>query len=312
MKKILLDVDTGIDDTLSLAYMCARNDVEIIGVSCVYGNVDVMSAARNTKALLSMFNKNEVPVYFGAEHALEKESYTQQRGGAIFHGVNGIGEVELPQNLEIQEGAVQFIIDSANKYLGELIVVASGPLTNIAKAIEKDPKSMSKIKEIVLMGGALTVPGNVSPYSEANISQDALASKIVFESGINITMIGLDVTSRAIISREEISHWNKISVKGKTLYNIMDHYFKAHELIYPSWGGAAMHDPLAAVVALESDIVKTIQLPMTVLTDEKQPGRTVMDLSRIEDKEKHTVKVAIDLDAERFKKLLISEIDTII
>lgn len=312
MMKILFDVDTGIDDTLSLAYMCAKSDVEIIGATCVYGNVDVIAAAKNTKAILTMFGKEDVPVFIGAKHALDKDEYLQQRGGAIFHGTNGIGDVELENELNIEDSAVKHIIEFAKEYPGELVIVASGPLTNLAQAIEEDHQSMKNIKKIVLMGGALTVPGNVSPYSEANISQDAKAAKIVFESGIDITMIGLDVTSRAIVSRADINHWIEKSEKGKTLYKIMDHYFKAHELIYPSWGGAAMHDPLAAIVAIQPDVVKTIQIPMTVLTDEKQPGRTIMDLSRIEDKKHFTVNAAIDIDVDQFKKELISEIDKVL
>lgn len=310
MKKIILDVDTGIDDCVSLAYICGHRDVDLLGVTTVYGNVDRDAATRNTINLLSLMCRDEVGVYSGAEHALNTDGFTQQRGGAVFHGLNGIGEVALTDSMRAiqSRSAVDFLVDMAHIHGDELTIVASGPLTNIAQAILHDKDAMKRCKRVVLMGGALTVAGNVSPVAEANIFQDPHAAKVVFESGIPITMIGLDVTSRAILSRDDLKQWETKSDTAQTLLQIMDHYFKAHELIYPQWGGAAMHDPLAAVVALHEDVVRTITIPLTVLTDAQHLGRTVLNLSAIEDVMSRTVSVAIDVDVALFKKHLLSTI----
>ncbi|CAM4301948.1 nucleoside hydrolase [Erysipelothrix aquatica] len=310
MKKLILDVDTGIDDSISLAYICGQHDVDLLGVTTVYGNVDSEAAARNTKNLLSLLGRDDVGVYQGAEHALHTEGFTQQRGGAVFHGLNGIGDVELTQSDRAIEtvSAVDFLLNMAHIHDEKITIVASGPLTNLAQAIKKDPSTMQRYQRIVLMGGAFTVVGNVSPVAEANIFQDPHAAKVVFESGIPITMIGLDVTSRVILSRDDLKQWESKNDVSKVLLQIMDHYFKAHELIYPQWGGAAMHDPLAAVVALHEDVVRTITVPVTVLTEEKQFGRTVLDLANIEDQQAHSVNVALNVDIELFKKYLLSAI----
>ncbi|QIK69548.1 nucleoside hydrolase [Erysipelothrix sp. HDW6C] len=313
MKKIILDVDTGIDDCLAIAYLLAQPNVDIVGITAVYGNVDVNSAALNCANLLHLLGRNAIPVYCGAEHAMHESSFVQLRGGKVFHGDNGIGDVHFDENQSVStsENAIDFIVSQAQN-VKNLTLIATGPLTNIAQAITLNQQAMQNVERIILMGGALCVPGNVSPFAEANISHDAEAAKVVFESGIPITMIGLDVTSRAIITRSDLEHWKTLSNKSETLLNIQDHYFKAHELVYPQWHGAAMHDALAAIVALEPTLVKTVKLPVTVLTSEQQYGRTILDLSRISDITTHTVDVAIDMNPQAFKELLIKSIDTVV
>lgn len=308
-KKIVLDVDTGIDDMLTIAYLCSKKDVDLLGVSTVYGNIDVDQATQNTLSVLDLCDSEDVKVYPGSAHKMGGDAFSQSRGGAVFHGENGIGNIALsssrtPETMD----AVDFLV-TAGKNNCNTTLVATGPLTNIARAIEKDLDTMRGYERIVLMGGALCVSGNVSPYAEANIYQDPKAAKIVFESGIPVTMVGLDVTSRALITREDMKSWVSGNKKLATIYNITDHYFKAHELIYPRWGGAAMHDPLAGMVAIYPDIVKTITYPVTVLETQGQEGRTVLDLQRMDKKNNYTVSVAIDIDCEQFTRELLASIE---
>ncbi|CAM4201508.1 nucleoside hydrolase [Erysipelothrix inopinata] len=311
--KVILDVDTGIDDTLNLAYLAALEDVELIGVTCVYGNTDVDQATRNTLGLLDLFGRSDVPVYRGAGHASQNSTYEQQRGSKIFHGDNGIGNVTLDVTRQYEAlDAASFLVESARKYGQELVIIASGPLTNLADAIKMDPDVMSRVGKLSLMGGALCVPGNVSAVAEANIMQDPESSKVVFQSDMEIIMVGLDVTSRAIFSRNDLESWKQGSAKAQTVYAIMDHYFKAHELIYPAWNGAAMHDPLAVIALLRPDLVSTSKFKIDVLTDEKQWGRTVMDVNIQNELKKPNVSVALDLDVEGFKNEVITTINKIL
>ncbi|MEG0727634.1 MAG: nucleoside hydrolase, partial [Erysipelothrix sp.] len=298
---------------LNLAYLAALEDVEFIGVTCVYGNTDVEQATQNTLGLLDLFGRRDVPVYQGASHASQNNFYEQQRGSKIFHGDNGIGNIPISSSRKCEDmDAASFLVSAAREYGEELVIIASGPLTNLANAINMDPDVMSRVGRLSLMGGALCVPGNVSPVAEANIMQDPESSKTVFQSDMEIIMVGLDVTSRAIFSRNDLDVWKQGSDKAQTLYAIVDYYFKAHELIYPSWNGAAMHDPLAVIAVLRSELVSTSKFKIDVLTDEKQWGRTVMDINIQNQLKKPNVSVALDLDVQAFKNEVITGINKIL
>lgn len=309
--KYILDVDTGIDDTISIAYMCAQTNINLLGITTVYGNIDVASATQNTLNLLNYFKRHDVPVYQGCTHARRDEKYEHLAGGILFHGQNGLGNVELSTSpiQKEQKHAVDFLLESAKKYGKDLVIIASGPLTNVAKAIERNPQVMESIGKLVLMGGAFGVPGNVSVFAEANIAQDDLSSKIVLRSSVPITMIGLDVTNRAIFTKQDLKHWEE---KAPKLYQIVDYYFEAYKKSYPSWGGCALHDPLAAVVALDDTVVEGVCVNLDVLNDSTQKGRTVLDLEAYNKNKMPNVWVALDANIEAFKDRLISDIDSLI
>lgn len=307
--KLILDLDTGIDDALALAYVIAK-ETELLGITSVYGNVDVDQATKNTLGLLHLLGRSDIPVFKGAAAARGTTQYEQKRGSQIFHGTNGLADLDLEIQAETPEemDASDFIIESVKKYGCDLKIVATGPLTNIANAIKKAPETMKQVKEIVIMGGALTVPGNVSPFAEANIAQDPLAADCLFKSGIPVIMIGLDVTLRTLLTRDEIISWKDGNLKESTYYKIIDFYLKAHELISPALGGCAIHDPLAAAVALYPDFIKTYPLCLEVKTGE-QSGRTTMDLSAMNNVSNKNVKVALDVDVEAFKQDFLASIN---
>ncbi|WP_342621660.1 nucleoside hydrolase [Erysipelothrix sp. P66] len=309
--KVILDVDTGIDDTFSIAYMCAQKDVSLIGITTVYGNIDVDQATQNTLDLLYYFKCETIPVYRGCTHARSDEAYEHLAGGIKFHGKNGIGNAVLSPSpiLENSIHAVDFLIESAKKYGKELVIISSGPLTNLARAIERNPKAMAGINNLVLMGGALSVPGNVSKFAEANVAQDDLSSKIVLGSSIPITMIGLDVTTRAIITHEDINHW---TTSAPELYQIIQYYLDAYKDAYPTWGGCALHDPLAVFAALHPEFVTGPTVNVEVLTDPEQKGRTILDTHAYQVGKTPNVKVALDVDIEHFKKSLLGDIDSLL
>lgn len=301
--KMILDVDTGIDDALAIAYAIGKEEIDLIGITTVFGNVNVYDASKNSLNILKLLDSENIPVYMGAEHSVISSGYEQKRGGKLFHGENGIGNITLESSTyEYKDRAIDFILDSVEKYENDLTIVATGPLTNIAEAIKKSPKTMSKVNKIVIMGGALTVPGNVSSFAEANFSQDVESVDVVLSSELPVTLIGLDVTLKMLLTRDDVEIWKDISDKSKCYYNIIDYYFKAHEIISPDMGGCDLHDPLAVGVAINPDIVSTTAFSLRIIMEGDQSGRVVSNNKNLNFKTIKNVEVALDVKAEEFKK----------
>lgn len=206
MKKIILDLDTGIDDTLAMSYVLASEDAELIGITGTYGNVLLETGVANDLNLLSMFGREDIPVFKGVPHPSNATNFEVPSSSGIFHGKNGTGNVDIPtcSTRKVEEtSAVDFIIDCARKYgKDELVYVPTGPSTNIDAAFAKAPDIIDNIT-IVMMGGSLTQPGNCNPFMEANISMDPEASNRLFATSADITMIGLDVTMQALLTKRK-------------------------------------------------------------------------------------------------------------
>lgn len=295
MIKMILDIDTGVDDSMALAYAIASKEVDLIGVVGTYGNVYTNQGVQNVLDLLHMLGRDDIPVYEGDDNAIYQDSFERLDISAKIHGQNGIGEVNLeksPYEKQTMSG-VDFIIESIHKYGLELTIVATGPMTNLGKALLKDPSIASKVGKIVIMGGALTVPGNVNEFTEANISQDPEAAKILFESGANVTMVGLDVTMRSVLRLSDTQKWrNTGSVAGKSYADIVDYYIHIHDEIAPYLKGCPLHDPSAVACAIHPEYFVTLPLFMTVVLDGPSRGRTIGVSSKIRDNNPN-VKVCI-------------------
>ena len=286
MKKIILDLDTGIDDTLALSYILGSEDAELIGITGTYGNVLLETGIRNDLNLLEMYGRPDIPVFKGVPHPSDADSF------------------EVPATATRQasdKSAVDFIIESARKYSKEeLVYVPTGPSTNIDAAFVKAPDIVDKLT-IVMMGGALTQPGNCNPYMEANISMDPKASNRMFSTSADITMIGLDVTMQALMTKKDTQALRDVGTKaGAFLADMTDYSIDISEDTDPAFqGGCNLHDPLAAAVALDPTLVTTFPIDLMVETEGPSIGRTIGDPTRLLSQPKNT-KVALGVDAERF------------
>ncbi len=301
MTKIILDLDTGIDDALALAYALGSPELELIGVTATYGNVLVETGVRNDLALLELFGHGDIPVYAGLDHARAKDAFEVLDISAFIHGGNGIGEVELPfPRHAVQEtSAVDFLIESVERYGNDLVIVPTGAMTNIAAAMEKS-ESFATNARIIFMGGALTVPGNVTPWAEANINQDPEAADLMVRTGKDVTMIGLDVTLQTLLTNEHTKQWRALGTPaGQVLADATDYYIKAYDTIAPHLGGCGLHDPLAVGVAVDPSLVELLPINLKVDTEGPTRGRTIGDETRLSDPVK-TAKVAVAVDVERF------------
>ena len=212
MKKMILDLDTGVDDALAISYALGSPEVELIGITGTYGNVLMEQGVRNALAITELLGHPEVKVYRGLDHSSTTDSFQVLEISSFIHGQNGIGEAVIADSTRDAEDtpAVDFIIDAAKTYGKDLVYVPTGPLTNLDAAIARAPEIVDEIGRVVLMGGALTVPGNVNAWTEANISQDPDAANRVFRSGIPATMVGLDVTLQTLLTYKETQRWRDL------------------------------------------------------------------------------------------------------
>ncbi|NDW14166.1 nucleoside hydrolase [Alteromonas genovensis] len=192
--KIILDTDPGIDDAMAIFFAFQSPDIELLGLTTVYGNVPVTMAAQNALTLCELAGKNDIPVTKGVGMPWVGEESTYAH---FVHGEHGFGHIkpESPKGKLDPRSSAQFIVDMARKYPGEITLVAIGPLGNLALALRLEPELPKLVKGVSVMGGAAFVPGNLTPVAEANIWNDAHAAEIVFAADWDLVMFGLDVTN---------------------------------------------------------------------------------------------------------------------
>lgn len=260
MLKVILDVDTGIDDSIALLYAVKKPEIEIVGITTSCGNVDAQQAAENARRILDLADApKEIPIVVGANRPLEGE---WEGVVAAIHGDNGLGNVQLPASSRaiLDVPVEDFLNDIAKKHQGELTLITLGRLTNIALTLEKYPEFARNIKNVVMMGGTVFHSGNVSPVAEANIEGDPLACDKVFTSGMDIMAVGLDVTTKTRLRRTDIEilmkqcrEENKPVVQY--MYDALDYYFRGNYLQDGCLDNCPVHDPLAVVASVMPELV---------------------------------------------------------
>lgn len=304
-KRLVLDLDTGVDDALALAYALGSPEVELVGVVCTYGNVTMRTAVRNTCALLELLGHPEVPVLAGADRALAATSpFAPPAAVWRIHGENGLGDQPVSGRCRCAPGdGVAFLRDELRRAEGdgaELVYVPTGPLTNLAHMLTSIPGLADALGRVTFMGGALAVPGNVTSCAEANVANDPAAADAVLRGGLRTRMVGLDVTHQAVLARGDTAAWRELGTPAGTfLADVTDHYISVYEENNPLMGGCALHDPLAVAAAIDSSLVGCLPTNLRVDLEGPTRGRTVCDPDRLRDEEK-TCEVALTVDVPRF------------
>jgi len=243
-----LDCDTGVDDALALALLLGHRGVALTGIGTVSGNTAAAQAARNTLDLLALAGRHDVPVAVGAHHPLDGEFGD---GAGVVHGGNGIGGVVLPTAARAPEDrdAADLLVELARRHAGELRIVATGPLTNLALALGREPGLPGLVRDVTVMGGAVRVPGNLTGRAEANIAGDPAAAAAVFAAAWPVTLVPLDVTMRHRFTEQDRS---ALAAAGTALTAalaaMLTGYFDYYEPVLAE-RRVPLHDPLAAGVA---------------------------------------------------------------
>lgn len=272
-RKIIIDTDPGVDDTMAIFFALCSPELEVIGLTTIFGNVRTALATTNALRLLEIAGRPDIPVAPGAANALTRD----YEGPVPFvHGADGQGDIDLadPAGAPLDISAAQFIVEQVSAHPGEVTLVPVGPLTNIALALRLEPRIADWVDEVVLMGGNALVPGNASPAAEANIRNDPEAADLVFGAGWQVTMVGLDVTLRVHMSAEDIAgyatHGNPMS---DHICRVLPHYRNYFESNYDV-EGIFVHDSSAIAYLIEPELFKTRRWPIRVGTQGLGRGKT--------------------------------------
>ena len=304
MKKIILDCDPGQDDAVALALaMAATNEIKLLGVTTVAGNVPLNLTQRNARIMCEMCHRPDVKVYAGAEKPLEHELVTAEH----VHGKSGLDGIEIyePSHPLEEKHAVDFIIETCLAMEdNSLILVPTGPLTNIGLAIEREPGILSKINEIVLMGGAFKEGGNITPSAEFNIYVDPEAAQIVLRCGRPIVMMSLDVTHQVLTTGKRVDAIRNLdSSVGVQIASLIEFFERYDEEKY-HLDGVPLHDPCTVAYLLKPELFKLKNVNVEIEIGGKYTrGATVVDYWKITDRTPN-VQWAYHVDADGFFTLL--------
>jgi inosine-uridine nucleoside N-ribohydrolase len=298
----ILDCDPGHDDAIALLLALASPKLELLGVTTTYGNQTLRKTTANALRVLELVGRTDVPVATGADRPLERALVV----AAHVHGDSGLDGPALPEarTFPASDDAVAFMADRIAHSSGPVTLVATGPLTNVARYLQEH--ASEGIERIVLMGGAIG-EGNFTPAAEFNIWCDPEAAEIVFESGLDVTMMGLDVTHQALLGPAVEERLRASGRVGSFVADLNVFFTRYHRQTY-GWNGAPIHDAVAVAFVLRPGLVQTKYRNVAVeLESDLCRGRTVVDLWRRSDRAANA-HVGLRIDADAFFDLLVERI----
>jgi len=302
---VVLDCDPGHDDAVAILLALSRPDLRVLGISTVGGNAVLERTTETALRVLALAGRPDVEVAAGAAHPLEGPLRTAPH----VHGESGIEGPELPAPISAAIG--EFAPAAMARWIagaGEpVVLVPTGPLTNVALLLEEHPEVRDRIAHVCLMGGSIT-EGNITPAAEFNIWVDPEAAEIVFDAGIPVTMIGLDVTHRSIVWEPEREALARAGGRvGPAVGGLLAFFQEFHERTY-GWAGTPIHDAVAVAHLVAPGLVRTAALDVRIETQGRfTRGRTVVDLRRVTGRPPNA-HVGLDIDRERFVALLAEAI----
>jgi purine nucleosidase len=323
-RSVILDVDTGIDDALAILLALRSPELDVVGLTCVAGNVTLDHVVRNTLAVVELAG-SDVPVAVGARKPL----MAQLRTATFVHGTNGIGDVELPwpSRRPVAEDAASFLTGVARERPGEVTIVAVGPLTNLALAILQDADFARNVAGLVIMGGAVNHAGNATIAAEANFSNDPEAAAAVLAAGANLQLVDLGATMQALLPLPRLDplRGRQLSPVPDFAVRVLDYYGQ----IYLASGaaGPALHDPLAVALAAVPELASFAPFHLAIETaGVVARGATFGNFSgvrgRLEYRSDHrdfagyeplapNASLARGIDADRFLDLFLQRLELI-
>lgn len=303
-RKIIIDTDPGQDDAVAiLLALASPEEIDVIGITCVAGNVPLSLTSKNARIICELAGKTDVPVYAGCAHPLGRKLVTAEH----VHGKTGLNGPRLPDpKMPLQtEHGVDFIIETLRNNPPQSITLCPlGPLTNIATAFEKAPDIIDRVKEIILMGGAYFEVGNITPAAEFNIYVDPQAADIVFKSGVHLVVMSLDVTHKALVTKSRNDAFRALDTPVGIAVAQMTDFFERFDKEKYGSDGAPLHDPCVTAYLIAPEIFTGRHINVEIETkSELTMGMTVADWWGVTDRPANANFIGT-LDADGFFSLL--------
>ena len=304
---IILDCDPGHDDAIAILLALASPELELVAITTVSGNQTLDKTTANALRVLELAGRSEIPVFAGAD----KPFLRARDVAAHVHGESGLDGPDLPvaSAQAREQHAVDFIADELRRREGKLTLVATGPLTNVGLLCSLHPDA--RPERLVLMGGAIG-EGNRTPAAEFNIWADPEAAQRVFVEQLETTMVGLDVTHRALITDAHTERMRGAGKVGKVVAELMDFYARFHKARYPDLDGSPMHDPVCIAHVVDPTLMDVREAFIEVdCSTGPSWGRTNVDWRGREHFGAPNAKVGLDIDGDRFAELVVSRISSL-
>jgi inosine-uridine nucleoside N-ribohydrolase len=301
-ERLLIDCDPGHDDAIALLLALASPEVEVVGVTTVAGNQTLEKTTANAIRVLDFVGRGEIPVAAGADRPLLREPFV----AAYVHGETGLDGPDLPspQREPVDEHAVDFLAERVDG----ATLVAVGPLSNVALLFARYPEA--RPERLVIMGGSIGL-GNVTPAAEFNVWADPEAAARVFAEGLDLTMIGLDVTHQALLLEADAERLRSSGRTGRMVAELYDFFHRFHADTY-GFGGSPIHDAVAVAHVFRPELVETKHCQVEIECDsELNRGRTVVDLWNRTGDAKPNAHVGVGVDGRGFVELLVERLPTL-
>lgn len=296
-RKIIMDCDPGHDDAIAIMLAGRNPGIELLGITVVAGNQTIENTTRNALNICQYLDL-DVPVYQGCGKPMIRQN---QVIAEDIHGETGLdGPVFEPLTKTVEKKhAVTYIVDTLMESEGDITLIPTGPLTNIAMAMRMEPRIVSKIKEIILMGGCYQL-GNVTPAAEFNIFADGDAAHVVFTSGRPITMVGLDVSRKALCYPAIIERMSEIDTPASKFFcDLMEFFSKSQKAVF-GWDGGPLHDPITIATLIDPSVLVTREVYTEIdIRSTQSYGRTNCDYFNYFKKEPNS-NIAVDIDVAKF------------
>ncbi len=303
----IIDCDPGHDDAIAILLALASPEIDLLGITTVGGNSGLENTTRNALTVLEVAGRPDVPVAAGCEHPLIRPLRIADQ----VHGKSGMdGPVLDPPTIEpVDAHAVDFIADTVAASSGPVTLVPTGPLTNIALLLRRHPHVVDNLERVVLMGGAIEL-GNTTPSAEFNIWVDPEAADVVFRAGLDVTMVGLDVTHQARMGR---AHGDLLRPRGRSgafVADLLDFFLRFHARVY-GMDSSPIHDAVAVADVIWPDLLDADRFHVAIETmSPLTTGRTVVDRWRVTGNEPNA-RVGLAIDGDRFGELVVERIGSL-
>ncbi|GAA4006375.1 nucleoside hydrolase [Deinococcus rubellus] len=299
-RPVILDGDPGHDDAVNILLACSSPELEVLGVTTTYGNVGLERTTYNARVVRELIGAS-FPIYPGADRPL----VVPRLSAEAVHGESGLDGPDLPTPTREAESlhAAQFIINSVRARPNKITLLPTGPLTNLALAFRLAPDIVPRVREVVWMGGSLDT-GNWTPSAEFNALCDPHAARIVFESGVKLTMFGLNATHQAIANPARVAAFRQLGTRVGEFTAVLLEFFAEHHRERYGWDGGALHDPMTAAYLSAPELFGVQPMWVDIDTTEgPSAGRTVCDVWKVTGQPPNA-DVALTVDADGFFALL--------